>query len=143
GIETDAELPDQLRVRALIASQPLDEAVGAGMRNRSELLYDLIPAHADPAVENAQLVPGRIQRDFDAELARLLQQLWPRQPLESQLVARIRRVGYQLAEEDLPVAVKRMNHQVKQLLHFGLKAVRAWRRCFYHRRPPLAQRTLG
>src|SRR5690606_23324985 len=41
-VEADAELPDQLRVLALVAGQPFDEALRAGMRNRAELLHDLV-----------------------------------------------------------------------------------------------------
>ena len=46
-----------------------------------------------------------------------------RDGFETQLVGGIGSVGDQLAQEDLAIAVERMNHEVKQLLHLGLEAV--------------------
>ena len=42
--------------------------------------------------------------------------------LEAQLVAGVRGVGDQLAQEDLLVAVQRVDHQVEELLDLGLEA---------------------
>jgi len=47
-----------------------------------------------------------------------------RQRLESQLVCGIRRVGDELAQKDLLVAVQGVNHQVQQLCDLGLEAER-------------------
>src|SRR5690625_3041871 len=40
----------------------------------------------------------------------------------AQLVASVGGIGNQLAQEDLPVGVQGVNHQVQQLLHLGLEA---------------------
>jgi hypothetical protein len=42
---------------------------------------------------------------------------------EPQFFTRIRRVGNQLANENLPVGVKRMDDNIQQLLNLGLKMV--------------------
>ena len=44
--------------------------------------------------------------------------------LEAQLVAGVGGVGDQLAQEDLPVAVQRVDHELQQLADFGLETVR-------------------
>ena len=49
------------------------------------------------------------------------QQLGPREALESQPVVGVRGVGDQLAQEDLPLAVQRVHHEVQELLDLGLK----------------------
>jgi hypothetical protein len=63
------------------------------------------------------------------------------QGLEAQLVAGVGGVGNQLAQEDLAVAVEGVDHQLKQLLHFGLEAegLLAGRRvhAFLHKKPLL------
>ncbi len=48
---------------------------------------------------------------------------------EAQPVAGIRGIGDQLAQEDLPVAVQGVDHELQQLTHLGLKAVRLPLRC--------------
>ena len=46
-----------------------------------------------------------------------------RERREAQPVAGIRGVGDQLAQEDLPVAVERVDHELEELAHLGLEAV--------------------
>jgi hypothetical protein len=67
---------------------------------------------------------GGIVRDADRKLRVALEQRRVRQRLEAQLVAGVRGIGDQLAQEDLLVAVERVHHQVQQLLHLGLEAQR-------------------
>jgi len=50
------------------------------------------------------------------------QQLRLAERLEPQLVVRIGGVRDQLTQEDFPVAVQRMDHELQQLTDFGLKA---------------------
>src|SRR5262249_20936712 len=49
-VETDAELPDELGVLALITAEPLEELAGARARDRAEILDHLVAAHADTVV---------------------------------------------------------------------------------------------
>src|SRR5690606_35167886 len=94
------------------------------MSDRAELLDDLVARHADAVVRDRNGLFLRIDGHGDRELRRACSQLRPAERLEAQLVVCVGRVRYQLAEKDLSVAVKGMHHQVKQLLHFGLKSVR-------------------
>ena len=87
----------------------------------AQLFDDLLTAHTDTVVANRQRKILRIQVYGDLEVRLLLQELGRTESLESQLVIRIRCVGDELPEEDLLVAVHRVNHQVQQLLHLGLK----------------------
>src|SRR5690606_27615058 len=123
GVEADAELADQLRILALIAGQLLDEPLRAGMSNRAELLDDLVARHADAVVRDRNRLRALVDRDDDVEVRGLRGQLRARKRLEAQLVVRVRSVRDQLAEEDLAIAVQRMHHEVKQLLHLGLESV--------------------
>ena len=71
----------------------------------------------------ASVPAAGVEFDPDPELRVILEVLRMRDGLEAQLVGGIRGIGDQLPEKDLAVAVERMDHQVKQLLHLGLEAV--------------------
>jgi hypothetical protein len=63
---------------------------------------------------------------------------------EAQLLTRIRRIRYQLADEDLFVRVKGMDNDVQQLLNLRLKLMffgthaSTSNRLFFNRRPEIA-----
>ena len=57
------------------------------------------------------------------EVGRILVQRRVVERLEAQLVAGVRRVGDQLAQEDLLVGVQRVGHQVQDLLDLGLEGM--------------------
>ena len=61
GIETDAELTDQLRVLGGIAAQGLEEFLGAGARDRAEIVDDFRLAHADAVVLDGQGAGRRVR----------------------------------------------------------------------------------
>ena len=56
------------------------------------------------------------------ELEVVLEQRLVVQRLEPQLVAGVRRVGDQFAQEDLAIRVQRMDHELQELPDFGLEA---------------------
>ena len=56
------------------------------------------------------------------QLEVVLEQRLVVQRLEAQLVAGVRRVGDQLAQEDLAVRVQRMDHELQELPDLGLEA---------------------
>ena len=64
------------------------------------------------------------KRDADREVGVALVELGMRERLEAQLVGGVRGVGDELAQEDLRVAVQRVDHEVQQLLHLGLESER-------------------
>ena len=88
-----------------------------------ELPDDLLARHADAVVDDGHGARRRVVLDPHFQFGVRLQQRRVRDGLEAQAVGRIRGIGDQLPEEDLPVAVEGMNHEVQQLLHLGLKTV--------------------
>jgi len=86
------------------------------------VLDGFVAAHADAVVADGDRARLGVGLDADQQLAAALEKLRTRQRLEPQLVQRVRSVGNQLAQENLFVAVERMDHQLEQLLDLRLKA---------------------
>jgi hypothetical protein len=82
---------------------------------------DLLGAHTNTAVRDAQGAGFGVDGDPDVEIGIVGEQLRRGQGLEAQLVVCVGSVRDQLTQEDFPVAVKLMHHQVQQLLDLGLK----------------------
>ena len=122
GIEADAELADQVRVLLLVARELGEELARAGLRDRAEVRDDLLAAHADAVVGHRQGLGILVEGDADPEVGIALEQPRVVQRLETQLVAGVGGVGHQLAQEDLPVGVQGVDHQVQELLDLGLEA---------------------
>ena len=121
GIEADAELADQLRVLAGVTRQRFEETTRARARDRADVLDHLVAAHADAVVADGQrarvLVPGHL----DAKLGIVGGQRGIRQRGEAQLVARIRRIRDEFAQEDLLVRVERVRDEMQDLRDLGLE----------------------
>ena len=134
-IEADAELADELRILLLIAGQALEELGGTGLGDGAQVRDRLLAAHADAVVADRQGARLRIGVDPDRQLAVRAEQLRLRQCQEAQLVVGVRGVGDQFAQEDLPVAVQGVDHQLQQLADFCLEAQlsRARSTCFHPR----------
>ena len=93
-----------------------------GLRDRPELRDDFVASHPDAVVGDAENPVVRIQRDGNAQIRLVLEQLWFRETRESQLVVGIGGIGDELPQEYLLVAVQRVHHEVQQLFYFGLEA---------------------
>ena len=91
------------------------------MGDGSELLDDLVAAHADAVVAHGQGAGVGIQGDLNAQFRIVLQQVRLTQGLEAQPVVGVGGVGDQFAQEDLLVAVQGVHHEVQQLLHLGFE----------------------
>ena len=124
GIKAHTKLTDEARVLLLIARETAEEFRGARLRDGTELLDDLGAVHADAVVGDRDGAGLGVVVHGDCELGLLAQQLGPGERLETQLVSRIRGVGDEFAQEDLPVAVQGMDHQLEELLYLSLKAER-------------------
>ena len=83
-----------------------------------------VAGKADAVVGDGDRTGFLVERHADLEVAIITIERRIVQRFEAQLVAGIRGVGNQLAQEDFLVAVQRVDHQVQQLLDFGLKAQR-------------------
>src|SRR5688572_5198303 len=121
-VEADAELADELGVLLLVAREFLEEFGGAGTGDGAEMRDGVLAAHADAVVADAERALVLVRLDPHGELGVAGHQVGLRQRLETQLVVGVGGVGYQLTQEDLPVAVQRMDHELQQLTDFGLEA---------------------
>jgi hypothetical protein len=122
GVEADAELADQAGVLLLVARQLGEELARAGLGDGSEVSDHFLATHADAVVGDGQGPRGQVEGNADLEVGIALEQPGVVQGLEAQLVAGVRGVGNQLAQEDLAVGVQRVDHQLQQLLDLGLEA---------------------
>ena len=102
GVETDAELADQLRIVLLVARHPLEKLGRTRARDRAQVVDKLVARHTD--VHYGQLSLLLVQLDANGKLV-LAEQLRVTQGLEAQLVGRIGSVGNQLTKENFLVAV--------------------------------------
>ncbi len=128
-IETDAELADQIGVLDLVAAEGIDEFFGTGSGDGADIVDDFLTAHADAVVGNGDDACSLVETDAYLQLTIVAVEAVVSQRLETQLVCRIGGIRNQFAQHDLLVAVERMNHQVQQLLHLGLKAQRLFFLC--------------
>ena len=90
---------------------------GSRLRNRSQILDELVLCHSDTSVTDEKKVVFLVQRDLDLELGRvsLAQDRGIRQGQEADLVHRITGIGDQLPEENILVAVKRVDQYILQV----------------------------
>ena len=122
-IKPDAKLPDQPRVRPLILGQLLHERLRARVRDGAEILDQLRVRHPHARVgerDRARLV---IRGEGNRRGRVRLLDRRARSLREPQLLARVRAVGNQLANEDFFVRVQRVNDDVQQLLNLGLEVM--------------------
>ena len=97
---------------------------GSGLGDGAQVLDDLLVAHADAVVAHGEGSRFLVERDPDLELPLPFVQVIVGQGFEAQLVRRIGRVGDELPQEDLLVAVEGVDHEVEQLLDLGLEPKR-------------------
>src|SRR2546425_1442535 len=121
-IEAHAELPDQPRVLRLVAGERLEELARPGLGDGSDVVDDLLTRHADAVVRHREGPSLLVEGNADLEVGVGAVQGVPGKGLEAQLVGRVGGVRYQLPQEDLLVAVQGVDHEVEQLLDFGLEA---------------------
>ena len=125
GIEAHAELADELRV--LLAGRPQSFLKKSAVPERAmvpRLRDRVFAAHADAVVADRERAFRGIGLDPDREFGVAGHQLRLAERCEAQLVVGIGGVGNQLTQEDFPVAVQRMDHELEQLTNFGLEAER-------------------
>ena len=124
GVEAHPELPDEGRVLPLIARQGLEELPCSRLGDGADVLDHLGPAHPDPVIGDRDRRRVHVDPDADLQWPLVLRVLALGQQLQPQPVDGIRRVRDQLAQEDLLVAVQRIDHQVQELDHLRLEAER-------------------
>ncbi len=119
-IEAHAELTDQLRVLGGISAQCLQESLRAGARNGAQIVDHFGLAHPDAVVLDRKRTGRHIREQPDRQSVGA-QQIGFRKRFEAQLLAGVRGVGDQFAQEDFLVRIQGVNHQSQYLLGFGLE----------------------
>ena len=131
-VEPDPELADEMRVLRFVAGQLVEEFARAGLRDRADVLDHFLARHADAVVRDRDRARRLVERHTDLELRVAFVKRLVGERLEAQLVRRVGRVGNELAQKDLLVAVQGVNHQVQKLFDLGLEAERFARLGFCH-----------
>jgi len=120
GIEPDAELSDQAGA-VLGLGKVRHKRLGAGARDGAEIVDQLLTIHPDAAIGHNKRVVLLVRHDRNFRRLAVRDQFRPGDGLIAQLVAGIRRVGYQLAQENVGLRIDRMHHQMQQLGNLGLE----------------------
>jgi len=111
-----------MRVLSLIASQSREEFACTGLGDGTQMLDGFVTGQTDTVIGNGQRARFLVEGETDLQIRVIGEKPRVVQRLEAQLVAGIRSVRNQFAQEDFLVAVQRVDHQVKQLFDFSLKA---------------------
>ena len=125
-IEADAELADQ-RLRlgpGVLGGELVEKGFGAGAGDRAEACGQILAGHADAVVGDGQGLGVLVERDRDREGRAVGDELGLGDRLVAQLLAGVGGVGDEFADEDFPVGIDRMNHQMQQARNIGLEALR-------------------
>ena len=121
AVKAHAELTDQLRVFLLIALELGHEFTRTALGDGAQIGHGLFGAHADAVVADGDGLLVGVETQPHLEVGRVFIELGMIDGLETQLVAGIRRVGDQLAQEDFLVGIQRVGNEVQDLLDLGLK----------------------
>ena len=119
GVEAHAELTDDVNVLFLLHG--LLEAQGAGLGNGAQVLFHLFPGHTDAVIGDGQGPVLRVPGDGNGELIPVDAHLVIGEGGVGQLVDGIGGIGDDFPEEDLPVGIDGVDHQVQQTLGLGFE----------------------
>ncbi len=103
GIEAHAELADQVGILLLVAGKTREKFARAGLGDGAQIGNNFVAAHADAVIVDGQRPRSLVVADADVQFGIVLEQAGVMQRLEAQLVAGIRRIGNQFAQENLAV----------------------------------------
>ena len=115
-------MTDQIGIVLVVAGHLLQELSGAGLRYRTQIVDQLIPRHADSVIDNRQLAIFLVNLNTNPKLGIIAEKIRIRQRFKSQSVGGIRRIGDQLTQKNLFVAVQGMDHQLQELTDLCLKS---------------------
>ena len=123
GVETDAELADEIIILGATFFDGIEEGFGAGVGDGAEELDQFFGVHADTVILNGQGLGLFVGRDVDLECEVAIGDVLLGKLRVTQLLEGVRCVGDQLANEDLFLSIKGVNNDIEQLLDFGLELV--------------------
>ena len=73
-VEAHAELPDELGVRGLVSSQPLEKLLGSRLGDGTDVIGHLVARHADPVVAHRDSAGCFVEADADSEVLVVFEQ---------------------------------------------------------------------
>ena len=120
GIKADAKLADNIDVIALMVGILFLELFRSGMCNRTEVFIELVLCHTDTVIADGNGSSVFIKRKVDCQSVRYIDVFFDK-ALKGEFVKRVRSIGNELAQEDLAIGIDGVDHEIKQLLAFGLK----------------------
>jgi hypothetical protein len=121
AVEAHAELADELGVLLLVAREAVHELAGAALGDGAEVGNGLLGRQADAVVADGEGASVLVEAHAHFEVGLVFVERVVIQGLEAQLVAGVRGIRDQLAQEDFLVRVQRVGDEVEQLLDFGLE----------------------
>ena len=121
GVKTNAKLANQKGIFLFITGQGFQKMGRAGFGNGAEVFNHFLAAHAYAVVCDGKGAGRRVQVHKNRKVGLAAEQALIRQHSKTQPVHCIRGIGYELPDEHLPIRVKRVNHEVQQLLCLRLK----------------------
>ena len=124
-VEADAELADEGGgfLARVLRGKLVQEGLGAGAGDGAEAFGQVFAGHADAVVREGQRLGVRIDRDLDRERRAVLDEFGLGDRFVAQLLAGVGGVGDELADENLPVGIDRMDHEMQQARNVGLEAL--------------------
>ena len=99
------------------------KALRAGLGDGAEIVDEFVPAHADAIVAIGEGLGGLVGGEVDLEVGIVAQECRIGDRFVAQLVAGIRGVRNELAQEHIAVRIDRMHHELQELGDFGLELV--------------------
>ena len=102
-------------------AERLEEGLRTGMRDRAEVLDQLIAGHADPVVLDRDRLGLVVGGDVDLKVEFVVEDFLLGELRMAQLFQRVGGVGHELAEENFLLRVERVDDDIEQLLDLGLE----------------------
>ena len=128
GIEPNAKLADQIDVAALAGSifflaagHRIKKRRRTRSRDSAQIFNEVLLIEADAVISNRQGLCFLVELEIDPIRAIARRQCFVGERCVAELVARIRRIGNQLAQKNLLFAIKRIGDDVQQAADFCLK----------------------
>jgi len=124
-IEAHAELADELAefrsLGLLLSAELAHEVLGTTLGDGAEVVDGFLARQADALVGDGDGARGLVESEAHIQVGLVFVQLGMIDGLEAQLVAGVRSVRDQLAQEDFLVGIQRMRDEVQKLRDFSLE----------------------
>ena len=121
GVETDAELADEVGVFLAAFGEGFEEGFGAGVGDGAEVFDQLLAGHPEAGVLDHQRLGLFIGRDGDLQRAVGVVDGFFGQLEVAKFLGRIGGVGNKFAHKDLLFGVERVDDDIQQLLDLSLE----------------------